>query len=147
MSEHLSSEQIADFVAGIVPAKAAQHVSQCRECSGEVQRFSESLQMFRMAVRETGSGYGDRQRVLTMPKRRRAVIWATIAAALVTLLAAPTYQFRQTQRKAEVARQDSELMDEVNAGLSEDVASPMKPLEKMVTWGPDAKKAGEVRDF
>jgi hypothetical protein len=53
------------------------------------------------------------------------------------------------QQSAQMARQDAELLDEVNAELSSGVAEPMKPLERMVSWGREGapEKAGEARKF
>jgi hypothetical protein len=149
MSKHLSSEQISDWMAGerssVVAEQAAQHVHDCGECAAEIERLTESLAMFRVAVRETAGTFTERQRVFGIPKRRVAVLWATAAAALVTLAIIPVYQGQQNRHKAEIARQDAVLMEQVNAGLSENVASPLKPLEKMVSWGPNAKTASETR--
>lgn len=137
MSRHLSSDQIAEWMLGAPSADAAQHVRECGECSTEIDRLTESLSMFRGAVRETAES----QKVLQLPnqmaKRRVAVLWATVAAALVSLAVLPIYHGKKV---AETARQDAELMEQVNLELSLDVASPMKPLQKMVSWGPDARK-------
>jgi ribosome-binding ATPase YchF (GTP1/OBG family) len=150
MSEHLSSEQIADWMLGDRAAEAMQHVRACAECERRVEQLEETLGMFRGAVRETADSFDERQRVFEIPRRRMGVMWATLAAALVTLVAIPVYQVQerhQHQAAAAVVQQDAELMEQVNAELSEDVARPMKPLEKMVSWGPAAKSLGEKRAF
>jgi hypothetical protein len=149
MSEHLSSEQISDWMIGDRAAEAVQHMRTCTECESRVERLEETLGMFRGAVRETAGSFEERQQVFQLPRRRIRVMWATVVAALVTLVAVPVYQVQEHQRQAAAAaqQQDAELMEQVNAELSQDVAAPMKPLEKMVSWGPAAKSAGEKRAF
>jgi hypothetical protein len=148
MSEHLSSEQIADWMIRDRAAGAMQHVRACAECERRVEQLQETLGMFRGAVRETAGSFDERQRVFEVPRRRMGVMWTTVAAALVTLAAIPVYQLQERRHQAAAAaQQDAELMEQVNADLSEGVARPMKPLEKMVSWGPAAKSVGEKRAF
>jgi hypothetical protein len=148
MSEHLSSEQIADWMIGDRALGAVQHVRACAECECRLEQLQETLGMFRGAVRETAGSFDELQQVFQIPRRRMGVMWATVAAALVTLVAIPVYQVEERRHQAAAAaQQDAELMEQVNAELSEDVAGPMKPLEKMVSWGPAAKSAGEKRTF
>lgn len=148
MSEHLTSEQIAEWMIGGREVEAAQHVETCAECQRQVDQLQETLGMFRGAVRETAGSLGERQRVFQLPRRRVAVLWATVAAALVTLAIVPAYEVQARRLKAaETARQDAELLEQVNAELSEDIAGPMKPLEKMVSWGPAARIVPEKRTF
>ncbi len=118
-------------------------MEECAECAAQVNTLRESLGMFRGAVRETAGNLADRRIVDEVPRRRMAVLWLTAAAALVTITVLPIYKVKENRQKAEIVRQDAELMEQVNAGLSEGVAAPMKPLEKMVKWGP----AAEARSF
>jgi ribosomal protein S14 len=147
MSEHLSSKQITEWTIEDRSAEASRHIQECAECASQVERLRESLEMFRGAMRETAEQCSAQQKVLRVPGRRTAVLWLTAAAALVTLTVLPIYQVRESRHKAaETARQDAELMEQVNAELSEGVAAPMKPLEKLVSWGP-APKSGEKRAY
>jgi hypothetical protein len=145
MSEHLTSEQISNWAIGLRNDAMEQHASECRACMAEIERLQESLGMFRAAVRAKAGELAGSQKVLRVPKRRMAVIWLTAVAAVVTLTVLPVYKVQEhRQRAAETARQDAELMEQVNSELSQDVAEPMKPLEKMVSWGPAAtvRKSG-----
>jgi hypothetical protein len=148
MSEHLSSEQITDWMTGNRPTDAVQHIRDCATCELHVERLQETLGMFRGAVRETADSFEERQKVFQVPRRRMRVMWATVAAALVTLVAIPVYEVQDArQRAAATAKQDAELLDQVNAELSQSVGTPMKPLEKLVSWGPAAKDTVEKRAF
>ena len=143
MNQHLSSKQIVEWMIEDHTVEAERHVEECAECAAQVNALKESLGMFRGAVRETAGNMAERQKVFEIPKRRMAVLWLTAAAALVTVIALPIYKVQENRQKAEMVRQDAELMEQVNADLSEGVAAPMKPLQKMVTWGP----AAEMRSF
>jgi predicted anti-sigma-YlaC factor YlaD len=148
MNQHLSSKRIAGWTIEDHSAEEVQHIQECTECAAQVERLAETLGMFRVAVRETAANFVEQRQVLQMPRRRMAVLWLTVAAALMTLAVVPVYRVQENRQKAaEMARQDAELMEQVNAELSEGVAAPMKPLEKMVSWGPTAKSAGEERKF
>jgi hypothetical protein len=143
MNQHLSSKQIVEWMIEDRTVEAERHVEECAECAAQVNTLRESLGMFRGAVRETAGNLADRRIVDEVPRRRMAVLWLTAAAALVTITVLPIYKVKENRQKAEIVRQDAELMEQVNAGLSEGVAAPMKPLEKMVKWGP----AAEARSF
>jgi hypothetical protein len=132
MTEHLSSQQIVEWMNGERGAEAEGHVRECAECGNRVEQLLDSLEMFRSSVRETA----ERQTVSRLAPRRHALRWLTAVAALVLLAGLPVYKVQEDrQRAAEMARQDAELMREVDADLSSGVAAPMKPLEKMVSWG------------
>ncbi len=137
MSQHLSSQQILDWMNGDYSPEADRHVRECADCAAQVESLTHTLAMFRSSVREASAGLieqrAEQQVVLRMPQRRVAWRWLPVAAALVVLAAMPVYKLQQQQARqkaAEVARQDAELMEQVDAELSEEVASPMKPLEQ-----------------
>jgi hypothetical protein len=148
MNQHLSSQQILEWMNGENSPGAKLHVGECAECAAQVERLAGSLQMFRDAVREVADRSGEGQTVLRMPRRRMALRWITAAAALVMLAGVPIFKVQEDRhRAAELARQDAELLDEVNAELSSGVAEPMKPLQKMVIWGSETTKRAETREF
>jgi len=148
MNQHLSSKQIVEWMIEDHSVEAEHHVESCAECAAQIGRLKDSLGMFRGAVRETAAHFSESQKVFAMPKRWMAVLWLTAAAALVTVTAFPVYKVQENRQKAaEIVRQDAELMEQVNAGLSEGVAAPMKPLERLVSWGPAAKRTEEKRSF
>ena len=138
MTTHLSSQQILEWMNGERGADAERHVRECAECGRRVERLGDSLELFRGSVREAaGVILEERQTVLQMPRRNHALRWFTVAAALVLLAGLPIFKVHEEQHRAvEMARQDAELMREVDAELSSGVATPLKPLEKMVSWGP-----------
>ena len=131
MSQHLSSQQILDWMNGDYSPEADRHVRECADCAAQVESLTDTLAMFRSSVREASAGISEQQVVLRMPARKFSWRWLPVAAALVVLAGVPVYKVQQQarQKAAEVARQDAELMEQVDAELSAEVASPMKPLE------------------
>jgi hypothetical protein len=152
MTRHLSSQQILEWMNGERAVEAEQHVRDCAECGQRVDRLRESLELFRGSVRETAENNfearSEGQTVLRMPRRRTALRWLTAAAAVILLAGLPIFKVQEDrQRAAEVARQDAELMREVDAELSSEVAAPLKPLEKMVSWGTGSAAQVDKRRF
>jgi hypothetical protein len=153
MSQHLSSQEILDWMNGEYSSEAGRHVRECPECAAQIERLTDTLAMFRGSVRETAEQIGQGQMVFRMPRRTTAWRWAAAAAALLILASVPIYEYQQNasrqarQKAAELARQDKELMEQVDAELSEGVAAPMKPLEKMVSWRKESGNQQELRKF
>jgi len=150
MSEHLTSQQISEWMAGQGQAGWDQHLSACAKCAAEVEQLRQSLVFFRASVREVAQAASEVQTVFRAPDRGRRWFTGVVAAsALLAILAwLPIYKARENrQRAAETARQDAELLQEVDAELSAQVAAPMKPLEKMVSWGQGGQAQVEKRKF
>jgi ribosomal protein S14 len=150
MSQHLSSQQILDWMNGEFSQEASRHVRNCEQCSGEVERLTSALGMFRSAVRDTAEQLGERQYVFEMPRRSFSLRWVAAAAALLLLAGLPIYRVKLEQERqlaAQIAREDAELMSQVEAELSAGVAGPMKPLQKMVSWTGESKSGPETRQF
>src|SRR5690348_13571262 len=52
MSNHLTEDQIAKCFAGQASEGERQHVQQCAACGAELDRLTNSISLFRSAVRE-----------------------------------------------------------------------------------------------
>ena len=132
MSSHLSHEQISQWMLGERTSVEEQHVLECPQCSAAVAGLQSALAEFGGAVRD----WGEAQRV-AMPtrdgRRARPFRWAWVAVAALLLAAVPIYRVDQ-QRKAERARADAALMEQVDAEVSRTVAAPMEPRAKLMTW-------------
>src|SRR5262245_5518235 len=112
MSQHLSSEQISEWMAGERTAQMKDHLGQCPECSAEIARVEAALATFRSSVREWSDQQSSPEiaRTWITGRESRALLlqpvrWALIAAALLMLAAIPIYQgAKEKQRRAEAAR-------------------------------------------
>ena len=135
MSQHLSSQEISQWMIGERTPQQEQHVRQCSQCGAELARLEAALALFRGSVRHWS---GRQSRVpwpLAPGPRPLPVRWALGAAALLVLAAVPIYRNAQDrQRQAEIARADALLLEQVDAEVSRAVPRPMEPLVKLVSW-------------
>ena len=142
MSQHLSSQEISQWMIGERTPQQEQHVRQCSQCGAELARMEAALALFRGSVRHWSDG---QSRAVPpaigsiSPARRGSRIqpmrWALVTAALLVLAAVPIYRNAQeTQRQAEIARADALLLEQVDAEVSRAVPRPMEPLVKLVSW-------------
>ena len=137
MSEHLSDEQISKWIAGERDAAAGQHVGECAECRAEVARMESTLAVFRDSVhRWSDSQTAPAWKIRRTPSfARRPLSWALSAAAVLALALVPIYRNeKEQQRKAEAARVDAMLLQQIEQETSRTVPSSMDPLVKMVAW-------------
>ena len=153
MNQHLSPEQISRWMAGERTTQMEQHARECSVCQAEIARMESAISMFRGAVRN----WSDRQSVggaeqvwESRPRlMMRPMRWAMAAAALLILVAAPVYQgAREKQRRAEAARADALLLEQVDAEVSQAVPRTMEPLARLAAWdstGTTGKEGGRIQ--
>jgi cytochrome bd-type quinol oxidase subunit 2 len=137
MIEHLSAEQISQWMMGERTPQLEEHVAECPECRSELEQLETALVQFRSAVRAAGHS--------ASPPVWRATAshgpwfsWPRLvlaAAALLILVALPlTWRARVQERAAEAALADSQLLERVDSAVSQAVPEPMEPLVNLVTW-------------
>jgi len=142
MSQHLSSQEISQWMIGERTPQQEQHVRQCSECGAELARLQAALALFRGSVRhcsgrQSRSEPSDIASILSVRRgpRIQPMRWALAAAALLVLAAVPIYRNAQDrQRQAEIASADALLLEQVDAEVSRAVPRPMEPLVKLVSW-------------
>ena len=141
MSQHLSSQEISQWMIGERTPQQEQHVRQCSQCGAELDRLEAALALFRGSVRHWSGrqGRAEPPAIASMSPARGSRIqpmrWALVAAALLVLAAVPIYRNAQDrQRQAEIARADALLLEQVDAEVSRAVPRPMEPLAKLVSW-------------
>jgi hypothetical protein len=135
MSQHLSSQEISQWMIGERPPQQEQHVRQCSQCGAELARMEAALALFRGSVRHWSDRQSRVPRPLAPGPRPHPMRWALVAAALLVLAAVPIYRNAQDrQRQAEIARADALLLEQVDAEVSRAVPRPMEPLVKLVSW-------------
>jgi hypothetical protein len=137
MIEHLSGEQISQWMIGDRTPLLERHVAQCEECRAQLEELETTLSQFRGAVRAwSGSA--------TPPAWRQAThrgswfswpAWVLTAATLLLLIGLPVYWHALARdRAAEAARADALLLERVDSSISRAVPEPMEPLVNLVTW-------------
>jgi hypothetical protein len=135
---HLSPEQIERWMAGERTASEEQHAGQCAECGAELARLESALGLFRSSVRQWSEQQSvARPRTWGVERAPRVFVlrWAMVVAALLMLVWVPIYQgAKEKQRKAELARADAALLEQVDAEISRAVPEPMEPLIGLVAW-------------
>ena len=135
MSQHLSSQEISQWMTGERTPQQEQHVRECPECGAELARMEAALALFRGSVRHWSEGQVRVPRPLAPGPRPLPMRWALVTATLLLLAAIPVYRnVQDRQRQAEAARADALLLEQVDAEVSRAVPRPMEPLVKLVSW-------------
>jgi hypothetical protein len=136
MIQHLSAEQISQWMIGERTPQLEHHIAECEECRGELEQLENTLQQFRGSVRAwSGSAAVPAWQA---PEREPWFSWPklVLAAALLLLLGSlPVFwNIRARHRAAEVAQEDTQLLERVDSSISRAVPEPMEPLVNLVTW-------------
>jgi predicted anti-sigma-YlaC factor YlaD len=144
MIEHLSAEQISQWMTGERTPQLEEHVAECAACRGELAQMESALSQFRTAMRDPANSIPPPDWREPAPSARwyswspRLVL---VAAALVVLVAAPiswrvhvNQQASRAQAAAQAALADSQLLESVDSEISQAVPQPMEPLVTLATW-------------
>jgi hypothetical protein len=150
MIEHLSAEQISQWITGDRPAELQHHVAECTECRTELVQMEAALGHFRAAMRDPGVVPAPVWRAA--PARRVASLWPRLvlaAATLLVLIGGPVYwTAHERARQAEAAAQalsDTQLLERVSSAIAEPVPEPLEPLVTLVTWNASSADAGQKK--
>jgi len=152
MNQHLSSEQIAKWVAGERTGADEQHARECSECRAKLAEFEGALSLFRGAVHDWSEQQSSGMRSAAWtddePVRPRwrfqPLRWAAAGVALLILAAIPfVHNAREKQRQAELAKADALLLEQVDAEISRAVPATMEPLVKLVAWDPSSSSGDQ----
>jgi hypothetical protein len=154
MSNHLSQDQFSKCIAGRPSSAELQHIGECPECRAELERFGNTLALFRSAIRNRiGERVASLPSTVTLLRPVEAGIskwrWAWVAAAVVTVLVLPFFipqippqeagerPFRNTDANA--------VMERVNLHLSRIVPAPMEPMLSLLPSDESVTKPGGVQ--
>jgi len=137
MIEHLSAEEISQWMIGERTPPLEQHVAACAECRAELAQLESALVQFRTAMRAAGDS-GSPPSWREAASRGPWFSWPRLvlaAAALLILVALPiAWRARVQERAAEATLADSQLLERVDSAVSQAVPEPMEPLVNLVTW-------------
>ena len=143
MSNHLSQDQFAKCTVGQATSAERQHLTECATCSAELERFGNTLSLFRTALRDhVDAQPASKIAVLSPvfpqgPRGFSILRWAFIAAAVLVFVSMPLLKREEPKPVIENALTDADanaLMDAVNLHLSRTVPAPM---ERMLIVIPD----------
>jgi hypothetical protein len=137
MNNHLSQDQFAKCFIGQITTAERQHLTGCAACTAELERFGNTLSLFRTALRD---------RVDAQPTSRISVVspvlpqsprgfsmlrWAFIATAVLVFVSMPLFKREEPKVVIENVMSDADanaLMDAVNLHLSRTVPAPMEGM-------------------
>lgn len=139
MSMHLTSEQMNDFLLGIVESGAAAHLSACPQCRAQLEAMRQTLGSFRAATVSWSEGAAKQ---VELPNARRPhPVWlrpAWVLAATTTVLAV-TVSFSAwrvhvnkttaaADAQAQISR-DNQLLTHIESEVGETTPASMQPLQ------------------
>ena len=136
---HLSTDQIAQWIAGERTADAELHVAGCARCRAEVAGLEEVLGQFGSSARSVAApaAVWNIRRSVPWPR------WMAVAAAVALLALAPVYREHQARQRAAMEQQDAQLLQQVDTEISRSVPGAMDPLMKMVSWNSGSANSNE----
>ena len=128
---HLTREQISEWMIGPRPQAQMDHVASCPECAQAIARTEAMLGDFTAAYREWGTA---QTRFIAAPAPRpAALLWlrtALAGAALAAILIAiPTVQHFRAERQQAI--EDDALLTQIQADVARSVPSSLKPLAEL----------------
>jgi len=141
MIEHLSAEQISQWMIGGRPLELQAHVVECAECRAELGQLENALSQFRTAMREPANFVPPPAWRQPEPRGAPWFSWPRLvltATAMLVLAAVPvtlrvrTHEQALRQQAAQMA--DSQLLESVDSEISQAVPEPMEPLVTLATW-------------
>ena len=137
---HLSSEQISEFLLGECDAEEQRHVENCRQCHDEIVELRDGLHVFKQSVHR----WAEHSVAVSLPapEPSSSVPWTLAAATALAMSLAllPLYlDVRQMRLEAEKA-QDSLLMDQVHARITQTVPQSMERLMELMTEGKEIEQ-------
>ena len=151
MNTHLTEEQISNWIACDGGSELALHVRECAECSARLTAFKAAMSAFR----ETANGFANHQysaRILNAERllrasrqaRMRSFRWLAVAAVAAIVAAVPVYKRSiQSTREpiaVEESQVDAQLLERVNAHLSQTAPVSFQPLSEMFLTVSDSKE-------
>jgi hypothetical protein len=140
---HLTDEQLAEWLAGEATAETASHLQQCGQCHAEALALRDGISRYAFALRSQAALAQSAQLASTFSPgkaiARHRLRWAA-AAVLALLLAAPTFWLMKPRptpipvqpvavvTPSATTMSDDELLEAVNNDLSREVPQALAPV-------------------
>src|SRR5215831_13159415 len=149
MIKHLTEDQIARYFTGQPTDVEWLHIQECAACSAKLDRLTNSISLFRSAVRDRidvrvalhapAIVFEDEAAVPATPIWK----WAMVTLMAVLLVALPFF-ITGTQQFVDSASAPADpdiLMREINLHLSRTMPAPMEPILTLI---PDSESISHV---
>src|SRR5215475_14080759 len=154
MNTHLTEEQISQYIAGYATGELDRHIAGCPQCSAKLGSFENIIGQFRGSAGDWAGR--ECPRVPDMAtlsgtfrrSRTRSLRWVAAAATLAAIVAAgPAFRkpIEPPVAESEQSRSDEQLLERVNAHLSQRAPASFQPLMDMLPPRNDLKNEGEIR--
>ena len=154
MNRHLTEEQLSQYIAGYGTGELDRHIAGCAQCSSKLASFDDIIGQFRGSAGD----WADREcsRIPNMAtlsgtfrrSRTRSLRWVAAAATLAAIAAAiPAFRkpVESPVVELEQSGSDAQLLERVNAHLSQNAPASLQPLMEMLPPRYDSKNEGGIR--
>jgi len=154
MRHHLSEDQFANCVAGRAGKAELEHIHRCPECRAEVERFGNTLSMFRNSVRERVDARAASleltvSSIAAAPRPQRNGGWTAVVALFVVVVSIPFFitvpKPPHVIKEASTEMDPDALMRAVNLHLSRTVPAPMEPVLVLIPDNEPKIESGGVQ--
>jgi hypothetical protein len=135
MNNHLSEDQIAEWVLGTRDEIVLRHLETCKVCSGEAEELLRSISSFRESIHAAAEREPSfwRNQQLALHERVAARNWYPLhwawAAAMVMVLIVAIFLTRAPNTPQNYASEDADkaLLQEVQGDLTREVPQALAP--------------------
>jgi hypothetical protein len=157
MSNHFSQEQFAKYIVGQSAKAELQHLSECPQCSAELEQFNNTLSEFRTIVRDRiDDRIASHPLMPALKPARASIAFFNLAwiGAVVAALVLPLFISEPKPRKPVVQPAVVEtsgdispdaVMQRVNLHLSRTLPAPMEPMMDLIPSDEPVTKSGGVK--
>jgi hypothetical protein len=139
--QHLTSQQVSEWLLGEGRSEVEQHVNSCPKCHAELTRLTTALTQFRSSVRHWSEGQLNPNLSFT-PSARQVIPWRNfprfcLAMAVLVLcifVSLRVHRLGNEPTNERAATTDITLMNQVDREISRTVPESMEPLTRLVAW-------------
>ena len=139
MNQHLTSDQISEWIIGERKPEIEEHLFECAACRSELALFEKTLSLFRESAHEWSErqSFDERKtmaRIRHEPVRTALNAFGWAAAAVLLIVASFSVHHRPPEQTAStaVSISDEALLERVDAEISQPVPAPMEPLRALM---------------
>jgi len=143
MNEHLSRDQVLEWLMGARTPEWEAHVRTCGECAKGIESVAGPLRLFSAAVNDLSSGVRVSMKNGEPRNYWRLAYWPVVVVAAVLLIfaALPKHRDRPQPLPADPSISDEALLQHVEYEVGESVPGPMEPLARLMNQESDTGRS------